>query len=117
MQRDPRAYLWDVCESAAAIAGFVEGADLESYRSSAMMRSAVERQLEIIGEALNQLSQVAPDLADKLPDRREAIGLRNVRIHGYAVIDDATIWQTVQRDIPRLRQHAAALLKGQGNAP
>lgn len=116
MRRDPRAYLWDVRESADAIAGFVEDASLEEYRNNAMMRSAVERQLEIIGEALNQLSRVAPELADRIPELREAIGLRNVLIHGYAVIDDAMVWQTVQRDIPRLREHTVDVLKAQGDA-
>jgi len=52
MQRDPRAYLWDARESAAAILEFVASKTFEDYASDRLLRSAVERQFEIIGEAL-----------------------------------------------------------------
>lgn len=68
MGRDARAYLWDVRESADAIASFIGSTDREGYRNDAMLRSAVERQLEIIGEALNQLSQAAPEVAAVIPN-------------------------------------------------
>jgi len=55
MQRDPRAYLWDAREAAAAILEFVEGKTFEDYARDRLLRSAVERQFEIIGEALNLL--------------------------------------------------------------
>lgn len=53
MRRDPKAYLWDVQEAADAIATFVKGIDESDYEANSLIRSAVERQLEIIGEALN----------------------------------------------------------------
>lgn len=80
-----------------------------------MLRSAVERQLEIIGEALNRLSQAAPEVAAVIPQYRDAIGLRNILIHGYAVIDDDIVRQTVQRELPSLRQHADLALKKLGD--
>jgi uncharacterized protein with HEPN domain len=58
MRRDPRAYLWDVREAADAIAGFVQFRSFDDYARDLMLRSAVERQLAIIGEALSQLARV-----------------------------------------------------------
>jgi len=88
MQRDPRAFLWDVQQAAGAITQFTAGLDAAGYRANPLIRSAVERQFEIIGEALNRLSKEAPDLADRVPNLRKIVGFRNVLIHGYAVIDD-----------------------------
>lgn len=113
MPRDARAYLWDVRASADAIAGFIDGATADDYHDNALLRSAVERQLEIIGEALNQMTKIAPEWADEIPHCRDAIGLRNILIHGYIVIDDAIVWRTVERDLPALRQHVDALLRAQ----
>lgn len=110
MRRDPRAYLWDIREAVDSIAVFVEGLDESGYCANAMVKSAVERQLEIIGEALNQLSMVDQRLAEQIPQRRQAIGLRNVLIHGYAKVNDALVWRTVCSDVPALRHRVAVLL-------
>ena len=59
MDRDPRAYLWDARDSADAIAEFVTGRTLNDYLADRMLRSAVERQFEIVGEALRQLEKTA----------------------------------------------------------
>jgi uncharacterized protein with HEPN domain len=53
MLRDPRAYLWDAREAAGATLEFVAGKTFEDYAGNRLLRSAVERQFEIIGEALN----------------------------------------------------------------
>jgi uncharacterized protein with HEPN domain len=54
MERDPRAFLWDVHQAGQRIETFVHGRDLKDYLADPMLRSAVDRQFEIIGEALNQ---------------------------------------------------------------
>ena len=51
MERDPRAYLWDVQQAANAIDQFIAGLDATGYAGNALVRAAVERQFEIIGEA------------------------------------------------------------------
>ncbi len=61
MQHDPRAWLWDVRVAADSIAAFVQGRTLADYAADLMLRSTVERQFEIAGEALNRLSQEAPE--------------------------------------------------------
>lgn len=55
MQRDPRAFLWDVREAAQAIQSFTAGLDVKGYVSNELVQAAVERKFEVIGEALNQL--------------------------------------------------------------
>ena len=57
MQRDPRAFLWDVREAAAAIESFTQGMDAAAYGANAMAQAAVERKFEIIGEALKPTVQ------------------------------------------------------------
>jgi uncharacterized protein with HEPN domain len=52
MERDPRVYLWDIREATAEISGFIEGLDRAGYDASALVRAAVERKFEIIGEAM-----------------------------------------------------------------
>jgi uncharacterized protein with HEPN domain len=58
-----------------------------------MLRSAVERQFEIIGEALGQLRHAAPDLAAAVPDLPRIVAFRNLLIHGYAAIDNRLVWE------------------------
>ena len=87
MQRDPHKYIWDARRAAILIRGFIAGADLVAYRENAMLRSAVERQFEIIGEALNQLSRVDSQLAARVPDLGRLVAFRNILIHGYATVD------------------------------
>src|SRR6267142_2569885 len=110
MERDPRAYLWDVQQAADAIEQFVAGLDAAGYAQSALVRAAVERQFEIIGEALNRLSKISPDLARRVPELREIVGFRNVLIHGYATIDNARVWQIAETSLPGLRKAVSALL-------
>lgn len=81
-----------------------------TYLADRMLRSAVERQFEIIGEALRQLQKVAPDLAREIPELNQAIALRNILIHGYTTIDDRTVWRTVHESLPALRARLAGLL-------
>ncbi len=82
MLRDPRAYLWDVKQAAEAIQQFTTGLDTKGYAEDALVRAAVERQFEIIGEALNRLSKVDPEMADRIPHLRAIFGFKNVFIHG-----------------------------------
>ncbi|ORT96163.1 hypothetical protein UK99_10240, partial [Frankia casuarinae] len=73
-------------------------------------RAAVEREFEIIGEALNQLSKVAPDLAAAIPELPRIVAFRNILIHGYATVDDALVWQVLQEKLPELEQVVRRML-------
>jgi uncharacterized protein with HEPN domain len=110
MDHDPRAYLWDVDQAARAIGTFTAGMDEAGYVANPLVRAAVERQFEIIGEALNRLSKAAPPLAVRVPDLREIVSFRNVLIHGYASIDHARVWRIAETLLPSLREAVSTLL-------
>jgi uncharacterized protein with HEPN domain len=76
------------------------------------LRSAVERQFEIIGEALNQLSKIDPDTATAISEHRRIIAFRNILIHGYAEIDHRLVWGILEGKLPGLRKQVEALLAG-----
>jgi uncharacterized protein with HEPN domain len=110
MQRDPRAFLWDVRESALAIQSFVAGMDLAAYAGNAMAQAAVERKFEIIGEALNQLSKFDAPIAARIPDLPQIVAFRNQLIHGYATVNVSTVWNIAQNALPSLLVAVQALL-------
>jgi uncharacterized protein with HEPN domain len=110
MQRDPRAWLWDIQQAGQRATAFLHSQDLVSYQANDMLRAAVERQFEIIGEAISQLAKHAPELAAQIPSWREAIGFRNILIHGYATIDDARVWQIAQVNLPALMRAVDRLI-------
>jgi uncharacterized protein with HEPN domain len=82
-----------------------------AYKASSLVQSAVERQFEIIGEALNQLSKIAPDVAAKVPDHKQIVAFRNILIHGYASLDQAIVWRVIQQHLPVLELAVSDLLK------
>jgi uncharacterized protein with HEPN domain len=109
MPRDPRAFLWDGLEATKNIEAFIRGKSFDEFSTNVLLRSAVERQLEVLGEALGQLAKFAPDLAGQVPDLRRIVGLRNVLIHGYAVVNHDLVWRAVQEHLPPLRKVLRAL--------
>jgi uncharacterized protein with HEPN domain len=102
--------LLDALEACHAIQGFVTGHTFADYERNLMLRSAVERQFEIIGEALNRAEIEQPELTTLIPDLRRIVGLRNRIIHGYDSVDDQLLWQTVQAHVPSLAQQLEQLL-------
>jgi uncharacterized protein with HEPN domain len=110
MRRDPRKYLWDAQQAAERIARFLDGKTFDDYLADEQLRSAVERQFEIIGEALAQLARFDPTIAAGLPDLPRIVAFRNVLIHGYATVDDRLVWGVVEGSLPGLRSHLSELL-------
>lgn len=92
MQPDTRKNLIDILDAAADIRAFIDQYDLAAYRADAKCRAAVERKLEIIGEACTRIRNTDPDAFESLPYAQQVIGLRNRVIHGYDNVDDAIIW-------------------------
>ena len=82
------------------------------YEADAMMRSAVERQFEIIGEAMNKLAGVDEETARRISEYERIIAFRNILIHGYAVVDDRLVWNVAQTNLPILAKEVDALLEG-----
>ncbi|MDK2988972.1 MAG: hypothetical protein PWR16_501 [Methanoculleus sp.] len=109
--REGRKYLYDVAEAADYIAQFTAGRTYEEYRNNPMLRSAVERQFEIIGEALNQLLRREPDLQERISDASLIIAFRNRLIHGYATVSDEVVWGVVEGYLPVLSGEVRSLLR------
>ncbi len=114
MEREPAGYLWDAHSRAEAILRFCAGCTEADYRADEMLRAAVERNFEIIGEAQNRLQKAAPPLAARIPEIGRVVAFRNLLIHGYAVADDGIVWRTVLEDLPPLRDPLGALLADLG---
>ena len=102
--------LWDVKVASERIAEFIEGLDEAGYVADPLRRSAVERQLEIIGEALKNLRNADSETAQGIPEIARIIGLRNVLAHGYAVVDDSVVWGAAASRVPELKVAVEAML-------
>jgi uncharacterized protein with HEPN domain len=110
MRLEARKYLFDMQQAAELIARFTAGRTFEDYAADPMLRSAVERQFEILGEALGKLKKMDLELAGRISDHRRIIAFRNVLIHGYDVVLDEVVWGVVETQIPILRKTLAELL-------
>lgn len=102
--------LWDVQNACKRVLQFMEGMSEAEYAEDALVQSAVERQLEIVGEALNALRKSDLKVAERIPDYRRLIGLRNILIHGYAAVDDAVVYAAATKRVPDLLATTRELL-------
>ena len=102
MQRKACKYVWDAWDAAQNVVLFVENKTFDDYVKDIMLRSAVERQLEIVGEALNQLSRQYPADAARIPQLPSVVGFRNMLAHQYSDTKKETVWDVVQQHLPSL---------------
>jgi uncharacterized protein with HEPN domain len=108
------AYLWDMREAANLILDFTRGETLHSFTADPKLRSAVERQLEIIGEAARRVSTEFQNAHPDIP-WRNIIGLRNLLIHEYGEVKVDRVWMIVSDNIGDLVNRLDALITGQGS--
>lgn len=104
------ASFYSMQQAAVKVARFTDQVTFEKYQADDMIRSAVERQFEILGEALNQLLKFRPDLAATISEPSRIVGFRNVLIHGYHAIDDSVVWDVIQNKLPILHREINAAL-------
>lgn len=102
--------VWDAKAAADRIARFTAGRSFADYLADEILRSAVERQFEIIGEAATSLRRRAPEVAEAIPDLNRIIAFRNVLIHEYATVDDRLVWGIVEGRLNGLRAALEGLL-------
>ena len=114
--RSAAKYLWDARRAAERIARFTAGRSFDDYLADDMLRAAVERQFEVIGEAFAGLRRADPALASTIPDLPRIVAFRNVLVHGYATVDDRLVWGVVERDLAGLREILGRLV-GEGEGP
>ena len=114
MQPKTPKLLDDIRDAVAFIRQVTHGKALDAYRAERMLRQAVERNFEVLGEAVNRLTHIDPETAARIGDHPQIIAFRNLLIHGYDLIDHAQVWGVITQDLPRLEQQVLQLL---GEAP
>lgn len=86
--------------------------DFSKYRNNLMLKRAVERDLEIIGEAINRIITRDNDFENKITNAKAIIGLRNQVIHAYDNISDENIWSILIHHLPKLKSEIDILIDG-----
>ena len=110
MRAEARKYLEDARQACELLLEFTAGKSMADYEDDPMLRSAVERQFEIIGEAVSGLARVDPATADRISHYERIIAFRNILIHGYADVDNRLVWDVLRTNLPTLRGEINALL-------
>ena len=110
MQLEARKYLYDIQKAASLLDEFVTGKTFADYQRDAMLRAAVERKFEIIGEAMTQLAKLDKAVTAQITEYQRIISFRNVLIHEYADVDDRLVWDVVETNLPTLVREVDALL-------
>jgi uncharacterized protein with HEPN domain len=108
--RNPKKYLYDIIDCCEFLLDFTEGKTVNDYKNDRAFRSAVERELQIIGEAIAQLDGVSPETADQISEHRNIIGFRNVLVHGYATLNPETVWNVITDKLGMLLEQSRALI-------
>jgi uncharacterized protein with HEPN domain len=112
MRLEVKKYLLDIQQAADSITQFTAGKQLADYEADAMLRAAVERKFEIIGEALARLLKFDPTIASRISESQRDSGFLNNQIHGSADVADRHEWDIVLAKLPQLHLEVVALLEG-----
>jgi uncharacterized protein with HEPN domain len=105
-----RKYLFDIAEACSLIEAFTAGKTFDDYVGDPLLRSGVERQFEIVGEALSRILQRAPDLTPRVTEAGRIVAFRNRLIHGYASVADEVVWGVIERNLAILKREIQGLL-------
>lgn len=114
MTDQQKKYLSDIIGSIGLIESFMEDVStFDEYSKDYKTQSAVERQLGIIGEAVNQFEKLNADQDKAIHNAHQIISLRNRIIHAYDAIDDTIVWAILQRYIPPLKEEVIQRMKSE----
>ena len=110
MPHDAAKYLYDMASGCAFLEHFIQERTSQDLLNDRGFRSAVERELQIIGEALTQLAKYHPTLVEHISEYQRIIAFRHLLVHGYDGIDHEVVWAILQYKLPILAQEVADLL-------
>ena len=102
MPRDARTILLDALVSGERIETWTRTMTLEAFLSDRRTQAAVEREFEIVGEALTRLRREFPGVAGRIPELREVVDFRNLLSHGYDAVDHRVVWSLARHELPPL---------------
>jgi uncharacterized protein with HEPN domain len=111
MSKQPDVYLEMALHALERVPRFLAGRTLKAYLDDELCQSAVERQLEIAGDALGQLRKLDPDLFARIPDGPLIVAFRNVLAHGYATLDHRRVFDAATTKVATLSAAIDKLLK------
>ena len=110
MQLKVKKYLYDINEACDLIIKFTNNITFDDYCKDRMIQSAVERQFEIIGEALNQVINIDADISLSITNYRKIINFRNMLIHGYASVSNDIVWGIIDKELAILKKEVVQML-------
>ena len=110
MKDDILAHLHDIVQAGHAIRAFISGRTFEDYVSDELLRSAVERKFEIMGEALSRIRRDEPEMLQHIRNHRDIVSFRNILVHGYDAIDDRVVWGVIDEDLGSLLEDVEKLI-------
>lgn len=103
MKREVKKYLFDIKTSIESIHDFLgEKRNFFEYQNNKLLRRGIEREIEIIGEAMNRIMKIAPEI--QIENARQIVDARNWVIHGYDKVDDVVIWGIISIHLPKLKK-------------
>ena len=112
MSNRANKYLFDMKVAMESINEFVVDIDFEGFKASKLIRSAVERQLEIVGESVKRIEQTGEIVP--IENAKQIIAFRNILVHEYERLEEEIVWMIVKKDVPKLLEEVNRLL---GNEP
>ena len=110
MTKQPDVYLELALRALERVPRYLAGRTMEAYLADDLCRSAVERQLEVSGDALGQLRKLAPDLFARIPEGPLIVAFRNVLAHGYATLDHRRVYDAATTKVAALMSAIQDLL-------
>jgi uncharacterized protein with HEPN domain len=110
MERDSNTYLYDIVQGCHTIRTFTRHIDFARYTTDLLVKSAVERQFIIIGEALSRLKRFDVTVYNQIPHADQIVAFRHILVHGYDIISDQLVWQAIQFSLTELLENCNNLL-------
>ena len=111
MRRNPAKFIFDMLDSCKFLLELTRGETVARYKSDRAFRGAVERELQIIGEAMMQLKSLDPQLAVRFTEHEQIIGFRHVLVHGYFDLNADLVWAVIADKLPILRSELELALR------
>lgn len=112
MEKQVNKLLSDILSCIARIEEFTKDIhSFEEYQSNTLVQNAVERNVEIIGEAVNSMLKISPEIA--ITSARKIVNTRNLLIHGYDSVDSATVWVILRKHLPVLKEDVMRLFQAE----
>jgi len=111
MKDEARKHFIDILQAAKEIQNFISGLDFTTYQKSLVTQRAIERDFEIIGEALNRIRKIDEEVIEGISEYQRIIGFRNILIHGYDIVDERIVWNAITNHLPILVKDIERLLE------